>query len=87
MTTVTLYRYSEGRGQWTLSVMSGRPPVRSADSGALGTQPEWLATVCALAKVGEHETVPLDPPPDRFFWFRLDESGELVGFHDIMKGT
>ena len=82
----TLYRYSEARNKWSLSVMSGRPAIRDADSGPLGSQPDWLQTICTLARVGEHETVPLDPPPDRFFWFRLDETGELVGFHDIMKG-
>lgn len=81
----TLYRYSEGRGRWVLTVMDGRPPVREADSGELNAQPRWLLDICALARVGGHEVVPLDPPPDRFFWFRLDEAGDFIGFRDIMK--
>lgn len=79
----TTYRYSEARGKWTLSIMSGRPAPYEATGGALGTQPEWLAAIAVMARIGEHEVVPVDPPPDRFFWFRLTLDGALSEFVDV----
>lgn len=90
-----VYRYSSGNStgddavvsheayDWQVTLVHGSSAVRRTlvSHGTPGTEPEWLANIVALAKVGGHIRTLERPPPGALFWFITDPEGTFLRFY------
>jgi hypothetical protein len=77
-------RYQEAlNGTWYLTVYGavGSPPLAGNWSGdMLDLRPEWLLPILDVAAAADAFIKPVDPPPYRVLWFRIDHEYNLIGF-------
>ena len=76
------YRYVETYGEWSLSVYSLQDHVEATHISGhyLGSRPQWLVDILAVAAIAEQYHHVPNPPPDTIVWFDLDTDNNLAGF-------
>lgn len=75
-------RYERRGDEYTIKVWEGTG-LDIQRSGKVSKQPEWLAHILAVAKIGGHLRYVRSPPPDEIVWFTIDKSYNLIGFSEI----
>lgn len=84
-----LWRYTRSDDQFRVSNMNTLPFRKVActphpASGQVGSEPEWLGNVLAVARVGGHMHKIFSPPPQEVLWFVTDLDGSLVTFLELL---
>lgn len=82
--SLTCRYYADSSG-WRVDVMDGgrTPPMR----GVLDSEPEWLANILVVGRVGGHIATWASGPggATHTMWFRINEQNQLVEFVDWIK--
>lgn len=78
-------RYQESLDSvWYLTIygsaMSPKAPTGQQFGETLDTRPGWLLPILDVAAAADAFIKPVDPPPYRVLWFRIDREYNLIGF-------
>lgn len=77
-------RYQDSAtGEWYLTIyglVGEALPGGNWSGDSLDLRPEWLLPILDVAAAADEFIKPVDPPPYRVLWFRIDGKYNLIGF-------